>query len=129
VSNASRGADFERRIRKILEAEGYHVARSAASLGPYDLDASKPGQRLLVQAKCTGRGLDGIPKIDPEDWNALYDLAIHLGAVPVAVCRPAPRRPPVFWRMTGRKTGARGQRSPLARFELDEVAAALGGAA
>lgn len=129
MSHASAGAAFERRVRKILEAEGYHVSRSAASLGPYDLDASKPGQRLFVQAKYTGRGLDGIPKIDPVEWNALYDLAIHLGAIPIAVCRPAPRRAPVFWRMTGRKSGQRGQRSPLVRFEIDEVAAALEGAA
>lgn len=132
MSNASAGAAFERRIRKILEADGYYVIKSGGSLGPADLDASKPGQRLLVQAKYTGRGLDGIPKIDPVEWNALYDLAVRLGAIPVAVCRPAPRRAPVFWRMTGRKSGARGVPSPLVRFELDEVAAAcaaLGGVA
>ena len=56
----ARGADFERRVRDVLTAQGWQVLRSAGSHSPVDLVAWSPveepyGSRCwMVQAKRSG---------------------------------------------------------------------------
>jgi Holliday junction resolvase len=126
-NTAREGARFERRVRDQLIEDGYRVTRAAGSRGLYDLDAEKPGQRLLVQCKRTGRGKAGIPNIPPAEWNALYELACERGALAIGACRRAPRQPVVYWVLTGPKSGVKGKPVPVREFVLDEVEA--GGAA
>ena len=108
------GAALERRIRDRLIEDGYFVIRSAGSKKVVDLAAFKPGQTLFIQCKRSGA-------LPPASWNALYDLALSVGAVPVMVENPKPRCVR-WWRLTGRKDG-RGGRQPMVPFEVDEVAA------
>lgn len=51
MSNYSRGANFERRVRKHLEEQGWVVFRSAGSHSPADLIALKTGEVMLVQCQ------------------------------------------------------------------------------
>lgn len=51
LRNARRGADTERRCRKLLESQGYTVVRSAASKSPWDLIAVGSNDIRLVQCK------------------------------------------------------------------------------
>lgn len=109
------GIEFERTQARQLRALGYHVTRSAASRGPYDLDAEvalptvlrvlwgRETQRILVQVKYTGRPPLGIPKVSPADWNKLYDLATQRRALAVLVARPKAYKLPLWWLITARK--------------------------
>jgi len=59
MNATKKGADYERAYRRVLEARGYWVTRSASSHGPWDLVAlhgSPLSDLLLVQAKNDGRG-------------------------------------------------------------------------
>ena len=51
MSTTSKGAAAERKARKILEAAGYTVIRSAASKGPADLAAFNGHGFRLIQVK------------------------------------------------------------------------------
>ena len=51
MSAYSRGAQFERRTRKFLEAQGWTVFRSAGSKSPADLICLRMGEVLLVQCQ------------------------------------------------------------------------------
>lgn len=51
MSNYSRGANFERRVRRHLEDRGWVVFRSAGSHSPADLIALKAGEVMLVQVQ------------------------------------------------------------------------------
>jgi Holliday junction resolvase len=51
LTNYSRGAAFERKIKKQYEAEGYYVIRSAGSKGPLDLVALKHDSFVFIQCK------------------------------------------------------------------------------
>ncbi|GAG60376.1 unnamed protein product [marine sediment metagenome] len=51
MSAYSKGANFERRVRKHLEQQGWVVFRSAGSHSPADLIALKSGEVLLVQCQ------------------------------------------------------------------------------
>ena len=54
-----RGADFERKVRSMLESKGYLVIRSAGSKTPVDLVALKKGETpVLIQCKISGRITD-----------------------------------------------------------------------
>lgn len=104
ATNGRRGADYERRVGKVLEGHGYIVVRSAGSHSPADLVAMKPGELVLVQCKLNGR-------LDPDEWNELRDMADATGGDPV-LAQPGPRRRgTIFNRLTSRKDG-RG-RQPL----------------
>jgi hypothetical protein len=59
---------------------------------------------LLVQCKRGG-------SLPPAEWNALYDLAIQTGGVPI-LAEYTPRKPVMLWRLTGRKE-SRVRRQPL----------------
>lgn len=49
-----RGANFERRVKRKLESEGWFVIRSAGSQGPVDLVALKPFKVMLIQCRRSG---------------------------------------------------------------------------
>ncbi len=104
------GRDLEYRAKRLLETDGYFVLRAAASKGPVDLVAIKPGQTLFVQCKRSGT-------LPPAEWNALFDLALPLGAVPLMAVRGL--RGTQFQRLTGRKDGSR-RRQPMTPFTTDE---------
>lgn len=110
-SNYARGRDLEHRVRTHLREEGYEVLRTAGSKSKVDLVALKPGQILFVQCKRSGA-------LPPAEWNALWDLAAMVGAVPVlAEQLPRGRR---YWRLTARKDQP-GRRQPMAELHLDEL--------
>lgn len=105
------GARFERQVQTHLHLNGYYAVRTPGSKGAADVVAIKAGQVLLVQAKTDGR-------CDPEPWNALYDLAEALGAVPLLAARPRPGAVE-YWRLLRRKDG--GGRQPKTLFTVDEA--------
>lgn len=105
------GRALETRARQLLEANGYFVVRAAASKGLVDLVAMKPGQTLFVQCKRSG-------SLPPTEWNALYALALSLGAVPLMGRRG--KRGTELLRLTGPKSGLRGRRQPMEAFSVDE---------
>ena len=104
------GRALEYRVKGLLERDGYYVIRAAASKGLVDLAAMKPGQVLLVQCKRSGA-------LPPAEWNALYDLAASLGAVPLMAVKGL--RGTQLHRLTGRKDGTR-RRQPMEPFSTDE---------
>jgi Holliday junction resolvase len=116
VTNYARaGRAVEHAARHLLDDAGYWTQRSAASKGAVDIIALKHGQILFVQCKRSGA-------LPPAEWNALYGLAMELGAVPVlAQIRLAPRRV-VLHRLTAPKDGSRRQQ-PMEEFVIDEPAA------
>lgn len=75
MTNYARGAEFERRIKRHLETNGYAVIRSAGSHSLIDLIALKPGQTLLVQCKIHGH-------LGPADRTALTEFAAWLNIDP-----------------------------------------------
>lgn len=112
-SNYARGRDLEHRVRTHLREEGYEVMRTAGSKSKVDLIAIKQGQILFVQCKRSGA-------LPPAEWNALWDLAQMVGAVPVLAEQLTRGRK--YWRLTGRKDQP-GRRQPYVELALDELAA------
>lgn len=115
MSTATRGRQYEHRVRDDLAANGYYVIRAAGSKGVMDLVALKADGTLLVQVK---GGIAG--RLDPAPWNALYDLAALVGGVPV-LAEVLPRKPIAYYRLAGRKDAP--GRQPYVPFLLDEVGA------
>ncbi|MFI1165578.1 restriction endonuclease [Streptomyces sp. NPDC020801] len=111
-SNYHRGRDLEHRVRTHLREEGYEVLRTAGSKSKVDLVAIKPGQILLVQCKRSGA-------LPPAEWNALWDLAQMVGAVPVLAEQLTRGRK--YWRLTARKDQP-GRPQPMAEVLLGELA-------
>jgi Holliday junction resolvase len=108
------GRRFEYKVRDDLQANGYWVMRSPASKSPVDMVAIKPRQVLFVQAKRDGR-------LDPDEWNTLFKLALSAGALPVLACRGAERRVVILYQeLLALKTGRAPQ--PWRPFVLDEAA-------
>lgn len=112
MTNYRRGADFERRTAARLRDAGYLVVRSAGSLTNVDLVALRADHTLLVQCKRNGA-------LPPAPWNALYDAALTVGAVPVLAEQLQPRGH-AWWRLVGRKDG-RGGKQPKEPYEIREV--------
>ena len=109
---ARAGRRVEHDTRHVLDGNGYWTIRSAASKGDVDIIAMKPGQVLFVQCKRSG-------SLPPAEWNALWALAIRLGAIPVlAQVKLAPRRV-VLHRLTAPKDGT-PRRQPMEPFAIDE---------
>lgn len=89
---SSRGIQRERQVRKLLEEQGWWVARAAGSLGDADLVALKYGHTpLMVEVKSTTRG--PFHGFGPRDREALRDAARVAGAHPV-LCWWPPRKQP-----------------------------------
>lgn len=112
-SHYHRGRDLEHRVRTHLRGQGYEVLRTAGSKSKVDLVAIKTGQILFVQCKRSGA-------LPPAEWNALWDLAVMVGAVPVLAEQLKPRGRK-YWRLTGRKDQP-GRKQPYEELVLDEVA-------
>lgn len=106
MGSYSRGRYLEYKARDRLTSVGYTVCRSAGSKG-VDLIAMRPDGDLLVSCRKEFQ-------LDPADWNTLYDLAITLGKTPILAVASAARSAGgvIFYRLTARKTGRRGVRSP-----------------
>ena len=98
MTNYSRGASFERRVRDHLRGEGYFVVRSAQSKGDFDLVALKLGEVLLVQCKANKvkKTKAGKPRLTRAMTKAglqeIAVLAASLGAVAVVASRGAKPR-------------------------------------
>ncbi|WZO97253.1 hypothetical protein EP7_004277 [Isosphaeraceae bacterium EP7] len=103
-----RGRTFEYRVSARLVGLDYHVVRSASSHGEADLVASRAGKTLFVQAKTQDR-------LDPGEWNALFNAAKKAGALPILVTKDKKRKL-VFWRLTGPKV-PRSRHKPRELFE------------
>lgn len=99
------GRAFEYRTRDDLRKRGYWVLRSPASRSALDLIAIKPGTVLMVQCKRSGA-------LPPGEWNAIYDLAMSVGAVPLMTEMHHSGRGISYWLMTGRKDGSK-KRQPM----------------
>ena len=82
MTNYSRGADFERAVKKDLEKRGWVVVRAAGSHGVMDLVALfTPMRPMFVQCKTNGK----ISFTDRKELAAVCSLA---GATPVVASRP-----------------------------------------
>lgn len=77
--DVSRGHDRERRIRDLLQDDGWIVVRAAGSLGPVDLVALKGGRRTrLIEVKSTAGG--PYERFGPLDRQEMRLIAIDAGA-------------------------------------------------
>lgn len=115
--NKARGSLAERAVADHLNHEGYVVMRAAGSFGPADLTALKPGQTLLVQVKRESR--EGRrAHVKPADWNALLEVAIRAGALPIVAIKGF--RKITLYRITGPKDRPRRE-PPWTPFRTDEV--------
>lgn len=106
----ARGRQFELRVRKNLERNGWVVMRSPQSRGPFDLIALRRGSILLLQCKAGG----GMGRAD---WNTLFDVADRAGAVCVFVTRLG--RAISYNRMLAKKTAA-VRRQPMRVIDITE---------
>jgi Holliday junction resolvase len=113
----ARGNYAERRTADTLRGDGYAVWQSRGSKGPADLIAVKVGEILLVQVK------SGTTPIGGSQWNALYQLARQIGAVPVVADWPK-RGKLRLRRITGEHL-ERKQTWPAIPFTLDQIDAAI----
>jgi Holliday junction resolvase len=129
VSNA--GTSREYVVRDHLAGLGYFVMRAPGSKvrlpdpderAPVDLLALPPGggQVLMVQVK------RGAGRLRPAPWNQLLSLAGLYGAVPI-LAEAVPRRPIVYWRLTGWKVEGRTGGSPKQPYAAFDPAPQAGG--
>ena len=99
ANTAAQGRRIEWAARDYLNDNGYDVVRAAASKGPADLVAMKPGQLLVVNVKKTDPP-------GPKERAALLRVASHLPgvALPLVALGPASRL--TFRRLTGHEASA-----------------------
>ena len=64
MSNYDKGARQENQLKKIKEAEGAYVIRSAGSKGLFDLVAIFPDWIELIQVKTQGQKVDKAPLLN-----------------------------------------------------------------
>lgn len=77
MTQYSRGADFERKVKKDLQAHGWFVVRAAGSHGPVDLTAQAPGP-IVAWVQCKRDGVMSLA-----DRRALVILSLTFHATPV----------------------------------------------
>ncbi len=123
MSHYAAGRRFEWAVRDDLYDNGYEVIRAAGSKGgsKVDLIALKPGQLVFVQCKQTGT-------LPPAEWDRLVEVSAWVGAVPVLAAKGGRGQGFVYTRLLGVKR-PRARTQPCEPFLLDEVVAALDGAA
>lgn len=120
VNKSRKGLDFERKIKGVLERNGWVAFRSAASKGPADVVAFKPGRTpIFVQCKYHGR-------MDYDEWNPFYELCERIGVTPVLAWQQKFPNIPVFGLLTGTKTGLKGYSPPLEEYIIDDDDAEAG---
>ena len=107
ATNYQRGATFERKVAADLERYGYVTVRSAGSHSPADVVAMRYGFTACVQCKLNGR-------LDPSEWNELWEFCILAGATPVLAAPGKEGRKTgiIYRRLTSSKDG--GGRQPWA---------------
>lgn len=78
---ANFGHERERKLKRVMEADGWVVVRAAGSLGELDLVAGKAGEPTrAIEVKATARGpFAGFP---PADRAALLEVAGRAGYEP-----------------------------------------------
>lgn len=101
------GRSVEYAVRDDLKKRGYFALRSPRSGGALDVIGIKPGCVLVVQCK---RGMCCSVK----DWNALFDLAVSIDAIPLLAGRPSGHGIE-YVRMLDRKDGTK-RRQPMESF-------------
>lgn len=106
------GRAFEYRVRDALKKVGFFVLRSPRSGSPIDLVAIRKGLVLMIQCKRSGQ-------LGIKDWNAIYDIALSSGAVPIMAEMKVPRGI-LCWRMTDRKDGTR-RAQPMEPYEIGRM--------
>lgn len=109
MTNQRRGYVFELDVINDLRGEGYETIRAAASKGPIDVVAFKPGQILAIQIKINGR-------IGPTERQRVLKTAMMLGAVPLIAHKQVGRKKPRYDLLFG--PGPQ-DRTP---FRTDEIA-------
>lgn len=98
------GRQFEYQVRDHMKSLGYFALRSPASKSPIDLIAIKPGVVAFIQCKRHGA-------LPPKEWNALFDLAISVAAIPVLVSKKGVRGK-LYQKLLERKDGT-ARRQPF----------------
>lgn len=102
------GRHVEYTVRDDLRKRGYFAMRSPRSAGPVDIVGIRNGAVLFVQAK---RNL----ALPPSEWNALFEIAKSVGAIPLLAGRPTGKGL-VYHRLLSVKDGTR-KRQPMEPFE------------
>lgn len=95
-----------------MEDHGWLVTRASNSKGIADVWAVCEDEVALIECKT------GTSRCAHEQWNALFDAAMRVGAVPVLATRGDARRKGgskiIYRRMIDRKIpNSRGRREPL----------------
>jgi Holliday junction resolvase len=115
AANPRAGRAFERRCLDILRTNGYWAMGSPGSRGAVDAVAIKaPYEVLFIQCKRHGR-------LSSAEWNALYELAVRIGAVPLLADNPA-RGVTRFRRLARARAVADHGRAPLEDWAVDLLA-------
>ncbi len=96
MSASSRGSARERKVRALMEADGYWTARAAGSLGDADIIAVKarPGGGstvILVEVKTDVKG--PWQNFRPAGREELISAAVKSGATPILCWWPARKQP------------------------------------
>lgn len=95
MSNYSRGAQFENRVKHDMIARGYHAHRVAGSHSPVDVVCI--GHRTVVYVQCKISGV-----LVPDEWNIFFDYCSEVGAIPVLAEKDKGIR---YYVLTGKKDG------------------------
>jgi Holliday junction resolvase len=113
LAPAQKGRNFERLCKRALESQGWLVVKSGGSLGAADLVAFRGDhQPWFVQCKATS-----VPYLRPEEWGALWHMAMEVNACPVLAYRAgAGARGIVYLALMSPERG-RLKNPPLARVD------------
>lgn len=88
----SRGIDRERKLRALLEADGWWTCRAGAGGGEVDVIAMKQGELpRFIEVKSTAGG--PYERFGPEARARLISSAVKAGAIPWLVWWPVRRQP------------------------------------
>ena len=119
------GNRWEQRTAELFADEGYETWQTRGSKGPADIIAIKPGQVALIQVKRVNLTDPNMSRIiSGDEWNALYDLATWIGAVPVLADWTGVTKTTLrLRRLTGPHEPKR-EHWPAVPFHLDLVTAA-----
>lgn len=110
----AKGTRFEHRVKHDMEERGWFVMRSPASKSPIDLLAVSQSEVAFLQCKTDGR-------LDPEPWNALYELANHYGALPILAAKPV-KGGVAYYLLTGpKRTDAANRWAPMDPWTPSDV--------
>jgi Holliday junction resolvase len=91
-----RARDFEYRVRDDMSRHGWIAIRSPASKSPVDVYCIGFHECVMIQCKTNGR-------LGTEEWNAVYDMARSVDALPVLAQTGPGGRGICYHVLTGRK--------------------------